>query len=446
MAETAIEGTAVREAAPGRLLFVDDEHNILAALRRLFHGRGYEVHTAPSAAAGLQILSAQSIDIVVSDMRMPEMDGARFLEEVADRWPDVVRILLTGYADLSSTISAINKGRIYGYFRKPWEDSEILIAVDRALERKRLEEERRHLEGLTREQNEQLRQLNATLEERVRARTEELRQANMFLELSYQELTQSYFAAIPVFSNLVELREGEQGGHSRRVAELAQRLAEAAGFDQKQTRDVFHAGLLHDIGKHGLSDEILRLPSAELTVDQRKQAEKHPTLGQAVLMGLEPLQTAALLIRHHHERWDGQGYPDGLVGEAIPPGARVLAIVNEYDNLRSGAMFGESLDAGGAQTFMAERRGMRYEPRLLDLFLEMMRDEQTPYAVSELHLRPGKLLPGMALSRDLRSNEGVLLLSAGHHLTQPLIERIVGFEKDAGRQFLVHVKAEENQL
>ena len=127
------------------LLFVDDERNILSSMKRLFRPLGYHIHLASSGAEGLEILEREDIDLIVSDMRMPEMNGAEFLERAAQQWPNAMRILLTGYSDLGSTVAAVNKGKIYRYVSKPWEDQELVLAVQHALERKNLEDEKKRL-------------------------------------------------------------------------------------------------------------------------------------------------------------------------------------------------------------------------------------------------------------------------------------------------------------
>ena len=170
------------------LLLVDDEPSILSALRRLFRPHGYRIFTAESGAAGLAILEQESIDLIISDMRMPEMDGATFLKQVRQRWPQAMRILLTGYADITSTVSAINEGEIYRYIAKPWDDTEMLTVVREATERQRLESENRRLTALTQAQNEELKSLNASLEQKVAERTAELRQALSFVEQAHGEL------------------------------------------------------------------------------------------------------------------------------------------------------------------------------------------------------------------------------------------------------------------
>jgi response regulator RpfG family c-di-GMP phosphodiesterase len=213
-----------------RLLCVDDEPNILSSLRRLFRGAGYQIAVANSGAEGLQALEAEGFDLVISDMRMPEMDGSRFLEQVRARWPETIRILLTGYADIASTIDAINKGQIFRYISKPWNDNDILLIVRHALERKELERAKAQLEALTLRQNEELKTLNASLEVKVQARTTELAGAN-------EKLKSSFLTSIKVFANLIDLRENALAGHSRRVADLARKIANKLELSPRDVQD-----------------------------------------------------------------------------------------------------------------------------------------------------------------------------------------------------------------
>ena len=176
--ENSLASSAVKEGAAQQaaLLFVDDEPNILSALKRLFRPLGYRIFTAAGGAAGLTILARERVDLVISDMRMPEMNGAQFLERVRQEWPDTARILLTGYAETGSAIDAINKGKIFRYISKPWEDSDITLIVKHGLERRDLERRNKGLDELTRKQDEEMKQLNADLEEKVKARAGEVRQ------------------------------------------------------------------------------------------------------------------------------------------------------------------------------------------------------------------------------------------------------------------------------
>ena len=173
--------TSIAAAAPPTILCVDDEPNILSALRRLFRPHGYRMLTADSGAAGLAVLESEAVDLVISDMRMPQMDGAQFLAQVRQRWPGTMRLLLPGYADVQSILDAINHGEIYRYVTKPWDENDIVLVVRHALERRALEQDKLRLEALTASQNAQLLVLNASLEEKVAVRTQQLK-------LSHDEL------------------------------------------------------------------------------------------------------------------------------------------------------------------------------------------------------------------------------------------------------------------
>jgi len=203
----------MNESTPATLLFVDDEPSILSSLKRLFRPHGYPIFTAESGAAGLEILRKEAIDLVISDMRMPEMDGAHFLEQVRLAWPETLRILLTGYADMESTIAAINRGQIYRYINKPWDDNEIVLIVREALERRRLEQENGRLNAMVEAQNTELRALNASLEEKVAERTEELNKAIKYVKSAHARLKTGFVNTVQAFSSLTEMRGKNLSGH-----------------------------------------------------------------------------------------------------------------------------------------------------------------------------------------------------------------------------------------
>lgn len=420
------------------LLFVDDEPGILSALRRLFRPQGYRILIAEGGAAGLDILAKEPVDLVISDMRMPEMDGATFLKQVRQRWPKVTRILLTGYADITSTVAAINEGEIYRYIAKPWDDNEIVLIVREALERRRLEEENRRLSELTRRQNEELKELNAGLEQKVAERTAEVRAA-------LGELKKTYLATVQVFAGLVELRAGQAGGqlggHGRRVADHARGLAKRLGLGDGDVQTVMLAGLLHDIGKIGLPDGLLGKPFNTLTPDQRAQVMKHPTVGQNLLMSIEKLRDCALLVRHHHELYDGSGYPDHLTAMAIPIGSRILAVANDYDALQAGTLVQRPLRADEALTFLIDNRGKRYDPQVVDCFAQLLAESGKKTA-TELPVRALHLQPGMVLSRELNHSDGYLLLARGSALTKEIIAQLVKLESTEQQPYTLYIRQE----
>lgn len=422
------------------LLFVDDEPSILSALRRLFRPHGYRILIAESGAEGIEVLEKEAVDLVISDMRMPEMDGATFLKHVRKSWPQTMRILLTGYADITSTVAAINEGEIYRYISKPWDDNEIVLVVREALERRRLESENRRLNELTQRQNDELKELNAGLENKVAERTVELRAA-------LGELKKTFMATVQVFAGMAELRSGMAGGalagHGRRVAEHARTLAHRLGMSDAEIQNVMLAGLLHDIGKMGLPDGLLDKPYNTLTPEHRALVMKHPVVGQNLLMSIEKLRDCALLVRHHHELYDGSGYPDRLSGIAIPLGSRILAVTNDYDALQVGTLVQRPLKQEEAVTFLIDNRGKRYDPQVVDALVQLLA-ETGKKTVTELPVRPAHLQPGMVLARELNHRDGYLLLARGNVLTREIIAQLLKLESAEQQAYTLYIRQEES--
>ena len=298
------------------------------------------------------------------------------------------------------------------------------------MRQKQLEKANQGLEELTRKQNEELKDLNANLEQKVKARTEEVRQTMGFLEVAHEKLKKSFITSIRVFSNLIEMREGSHGGTLASGCRTVQSIAQQMEMKEAEAQDVFLAALLHDVGKIGLPDYLLEKPFANLTSEERLEVIKHPIKGQAALMALEQLNGAAKLIRSHHERYDGLGYPDKLHGLEIPLGARILALANEYDAVQIGTLLSKRLKQSDAVLFIQEGRGLRYDPAVVDAFISVMRASgNVAQPVLELALHLDQIRSGMVLSRDLMSKQGDLLLSKDHRLDASLIDQIRSFEK-----------------
>ena len=418
-------------SVPATLLFIDDEANILAALKRLFRPQGYNILTAESGAEALALLEKETVDLVISDMRMPQMSGAEVLEQVRIRWPEAVRILLTGYADLTSTVAAINRGEIYRYISKPWDDNDIVLIVRDALDRKQLLAEKLRLEALTQRQNEELKLLNASLEEKVRQRTAQLNDA-------LEHLKKDYFATVQVFANLMELRKGAMAGHSRRVAQLCCNIARQMGLAEDYIKSIETAALLHNIGKIGLPDRLLDQPYFDLPYAERAEFDKHPLRAGAALMALDPLVQAAELIRHHLDHYDGMGNRSGLRGDGIPLGARILLVASDYDALQEGLLGHERMSPDEALDTIVKGSGMRYDPAVVDAFRRVAGSfGQYGRVEAEFQVTSNQLHEGMLLTHDVITGDGMLLLLKDTVLNASHIREIKEFEASAGEPLAI---------
>ena len=427
------------EAAKPIILCVDDEPNILSALKRLFRAKGFQVRVAESGQAGLALLETEAVDLVISDMRMPEMDGTQFLAQVRERWPETIRLLLTGYSDINSIIDAINRGEIFRYIAKPWDDNDIVLIVRQALERKALVQEKQRLEALTFQQNEELKALNASLEARVLARTAELSVAN-------EKLKTNFVTVLKVFSTLFEMRGGNLAGHARRVADFARRIALKMDLDSKQVQEIFVAGLLHEIGKVGFSDEMLTTAVGMMKPAQLETYRNHVVLAEQLLLPLQDLKEVSDIISAQFERFDGTGFPGQLAAEAIPMGTRILTLASDYNNMQMGALTLSKLSPEEARIIIVHSSGKRYDPKVVAAFEALLggavREDAERARIKERPVLSREMYPGMILSRDLITPSGLLMLSTDHVLDERLIRKIRDFERSGAMKLTAYVRAE----
>ena len=363
------------------------------------------------------------------------------MERVRRLQPHSARILLTGYADIASTIAAINEGEIDRYIAKPWDDNDILLVVREALARRDLEMRNRELTELTSRQNEELRALNASLEQRVRSRTAEIEQINDMLNVAYAELKSNFMLSMEIFAGLMELRHNGISGQSRRVAVWAKKVCAKLQLDERTSHDIHVAALLHNIGKIGFPDSLLSKPVSLMTPDETARYRKHPLNAEAALMPLVQLQTVAKFIRSQQERYDGNGFPDGFEAEEIPLGARVLAPIIDYETLMAGTLAERRFSAEDAAASIRRGAGSRYDGKAVDALLEVLKEpaeeDRDDRCISAL-----ELAPGMVLSRDLVSPQGTLLLAAGYVFDARVVRQVREYAQREGAKLMLNVRRE----
>ncbi|AZE87840.1 HD domain-containing phosphohydrolase [Pseudomonas orientalis] len=418
------------------VLLVDDEESILNSLRRLLRSQPYDVVLATSGAQALEIMATRPIDLVMSDARMPGMDGATLLAEVHRLYPGTRRILLTGYADLTTIVKAINDGQIHRYISKPWNDEELQLILQQTLEHQRLER-------LTHAQHEQLKALNATLEKRVTARTAELQQTADMLDLAYDELKRSYVTGTEVFSLLANLRLPKDKQTNRALIELVRVYCAAQSIDEASTRDLTMAAALYNIGKLSWNDSMMVAPSDKLHSTDRGLYREYPTQSESLLMTLEPMKDAARIIRHHQERWDGSGFPDHLKGDAIPPGSRLLKLAVDFIELQKGLILERHLNSDEALLYIRKYAGRLYDPELVEDFVQACATFLSDVTLGDPTVKvltTRELEDGMVLARNLNADNGMLLLNAGKVLNLPLVDKLIAFEAMEGAKYSVFIK------
>lgn len=409
-----------------RVLVVDDEENVLRSLRRLFIDEDFETFTAPSAREGIELIKRQEFALILSDQRMPEMGGAEFLEKARELSPDSVRIILTGYADINAAINAINKGGAYMYLSKPWDDNNLLLTVRDAVQRYALLKENKYLTELTKKQNDRLEKWNAELEIHVQKQTIELSRQNKELEKLLEKGRKNLRDFITAFSNLIELRDKTLQSHSKNVASLSSSIATKMKLGSAESETIIIAAYLHDIGKVGVPDIALLKGISELNREELREYMKHPVTGQSAIDSIEDFREVGTLIRHHHEWYNGKGFPDKLKGKDIPLGARILAIADELDVLVEGDYSIPATE--GALKKIHSSLHTQFDPALYEFLEAVARENMKNFSATtsnvEMEIGIKDLIPGMVLSRDMRSGTGFLLLSKGTTLDSKSVETL----------------------
>jgi putative nucleotidyltransferase with HDIG domain len=408
----------IKSEAPMEILFVDDEKNVLHSLRRLFMDENYQIIVANSGEEALDILEANpNVGLIVSDQRMPGLTGVDFLEKAKEIVPDALRILLTGYADINAVADAINRGGAYRYVTKPWKDEELLRVIWEAAQHYSLRKENKQLNEIVKKQNLELKKWNSQLEFLVQEQTLEIQKKSKELEVLNENLKKNFKNSILAFSSLLELRDRKTGSHSKNVAELSVKIARAMNLPEKDTEMITVAALLHDIGKIGIPDALLLRDFDEMDKEAKKEYMQHPVRGQAAVDSIEDLRPAGVLIRHHHEWFNGYGYPDRLSGGKIPAGARIIAIADFIDKtireLDRDIAFDIAL--GKVRNWL----GTRFDPQLfkyIEAEIKGVYSKILPQGRSrilEVELNINDIKEEMILSRDVNSGTGLILLSRG---------------------------------
>lgn len=332
------------DAKPARILIVDDEPTITRLVAQRLAGKGYACETCVSAAEAIERIGAGEFALIVSDINMPGVSGIDLLATIKKSRPEIAFIMLTGIDDHATAVRSLELGA-FGYIVKPFEANELYINVSNALRRRELELERDQYEE--------------RLERDVRARTAEIRDTQE--QIIMRLVTASGF------------RDEETGAHIRRLGEYAALLARAAGWDGRDCEEIRLAAPMHDIGKLGVADAILKKPG-KLSPGEFDQMKEHTSIGARILEGtrIPLLGLARDIALNHHEKWTGGGYPAGLSGEAIPFSARIVAVCDVYDALVNDRVYRRAMAEDEALAIMREGRGSHFDPRVFDLFLEKL--------------------------------------------------------------------------
>jgi len=343
-------------AHPGivTVLVVDDEEPIRNALRKFLKQQQFEVYTAGSADEALQQLRLHKVALMLSDIRMPGTSGVDLVPQAIEIEPELAILMLTAVNDATSAALCMQRGAM-DYLTKPIELADLGRAVHRALKRREMLLENR--------------QLNQWLKEEVTTRTAELQRERNRLE-------RVSTATLEALVNALEAKDPYLRGHSARVADLSANIATEMSFSEEDVDRVRMAGRLHDLGKIGTRDAVVN-KEGPLTADEFEHVKQHVIIGAQILAPLVHLGDIVAMVKSHHERFDGTGYPDGLRGEEVPLGGRVIAAAEVYDALTTSRPYQEKMTPEQAVERMADLSGTVLDPKVYDALVRIVGRRQT---------------------------------------------------------------------
>ena len=404
-------------ANPNRILVVDDEEIVMVALRETLTRSGFRVETASNPKLALEHLKEHQFAVIISDQQMPEMTGLDFFALVKQIQPDAARILITAVLSLDTVIDAINKGEIYRFIVKPWLREELLATVKNAVQRYELICRNNVLQATTFAMNEKLKGVNQQLQDQIAQVAEQNKQLAELNDALGRNLDRSIQLSLQTMQTFYPTL----GAQARRVHQICTALSESLNLSASD-RTVLEIGAwLHDIGLVGISRQLIKQwqndPSS-LEEGQRALIEQHPVLGQELAGFVNNLREVGLIIRAHHERFDGTGYPDHLAGDQIPWLARLLAVAVAYASANS--------SNDGVEKIKLES-GSAFDPDAVRAFLRALPKAAAPAKEREVLL--SELLPGMVLAKGIYTANGLLLIPEGQKLSAPFIDKLLNHNR-----------------
>jgi len=314
------------------ILLVDDEINNIQLLTRTLR-KEYNILTASNGVEAIKVVEEHGDDIslIVSDQRMPEMEGMDFYKHISQDHPDIIKILLTGYTDTEVIIESINSCKLYQYVLKPFDVDDLKMTIKNGIKKFELTSNK-----------------------------------SMILK----DLRELFYKTLKSISAALDAKDPYTMGHSMRVTLYSLILANELHLDDTTLEEIETAGLLHDIGKIGIPQNILRKPG-KLTDEEFEVMKTHPAQGEKMIKNIKKLTIISNWLRTHHERWDGKGYPQGLKGEDIPLSARIIALADTYDAMTSTRSYRQGLPHDVAIEEIKNCAGTQFDPKLAELFVSL---------------------------------------------------------------------------
>ncbi|MEM9102399.1 MAG: HD domain-containing phosphohydrolase [Pseudomonadota bacterium] len=421
-----------------RLLFVDDEKSILNALKRLFRDPNYEITVTDSSVKAMNMIESHPFDVIISDMRMPEIDGAMLLSHAASIQPNSIRILLTGYADINATIKAINDGNIYKYIAKPWKNDEIIKTVQEAVESKKSIDTQKFQQTSLENRFSKLKQANLLLNKKIKNKQQEIEQSISFLDAAKEELSHTCDTTLKTFASTINQSINYTPKQYTDIKKYLRLINEELKLSNYDKALLDQAALLFQIGKIKC-DPRLNQSHQNNSSNSKIKSRDYPVYSEKMLMPFENMADLRRVIRHHLENFDGSGHPDQLEGKEIPLLSRILRIVADFNHFIS---IQKNSFEGSIEKLLSQS-SFKYDPKLLRAFLsglEKIKKQGEDFCFENIKMRGENISLGSIVNKDVFCQKGMLILAKDTHINANTIDRIKLFEKNNNESLIIHIK------
>jgi response regulator RpfG family c-di-GMP phosphodiesterase len=401
-----------------RILVVDDEEIVVVALSETLRRERYQVVTTMDPIVALEMLAAESFSIIITDQQMPQLSGLELLAQAKQLQPDATRILITAVLSLDTVIDAINKGEVYRFVVKPWLREELLVTVKNAAQRHELVRKNAELHLAAQTMSARLAQTEKALEQQSRLAAQQAAQLVQLKTVREHQL----HCSVELGLHLLDAYLPALGGQARRVRSLCLAIADGLNLPADQRQALGLAAVFHDAGLVGISRTLIARwhdHPAELSHSDWLQIEQHPVAGQKLLGFAEEFKEAGAVIRAHHERFDGQGYPDRVAGEAIPWLARLLSVAAAYES--------STLPPSDALESVQHSSGAAFDPEAVRALQRAL--PSVPVSRQARHVTLSELRPGMVLAKGVYTANGLLLQPQDQPLTPLQIEKLLNHNR-----------------
>jgi putative two-component system response regulator len=342
------------------IFIVDDEAPIRKVLKTHLTREGYDVIESSGGNKVFDHLHSNKFDLVISDIRMPEVDGSEILDHVTKEYKTTPIIMLTGLTDINTAIDIMRRGA-FDYITKPVKKAELMSTIDKALTHKDLLERNEELER-------QNKDYQLYLEDKVKERTKELTERSHELKDAYKLLKEINIQFVQTMAEAIEAKDEYTRGHCDRMRIQCLRIGELMGLSVEDLETLEYATILHDLGKIGVKETILNKPG-KLTEEEFAEIREHPAKGEKILEGITHMSTAAKIVGSHHENFDGSGYPNGIKGEEIPLSSRIIAVADIFDAMYSSRPYRKKLTLDAVLDEIRKVSGKQLDPDIVEVFL-----------------------------------------------------------------------------